>query len=121
MGLASSQDKYIGEIIEMSQKCPHKLKESDIQEIIMNSQFKEKELRKLYEKFLQLDEDNQGMLTNIQLLNLPEFKFTPFRTRLFYALQLKSDEEVIKIRNMQNEDVRLEDLGNVGTEDGRNS
>ena len=58
MGITNSKDKYISEIIDMSQKCPHRLNESDIQEIIMNSQFKEKELRKLYEKFLELDEDN---------------------------------------------------------------
>lgn len=61
------------------------------------------------------------MLTNRQLLNLAEFQYTPFRSRLFYALQLKSDEEVLKIKNMQNEDVRLEDLGNIGTDEGRSS
>lgn len=58
MGLTSSKDKMINQIIEMSQKCPYKLNESDIQEIMMNSQFKEKELLKLYQKFIELDDDN---------------------------------------------------------------
>jgi Ca2+-binding EF-hand superfamily protein len=65
---------------------------------MMNSQFNEKELLKLYKKFSELDEDNHGELTNRQLLNLPEFRFTPFRSRLFYALQLKSDNQVFDQR-----------------------
>lgn len=79
----------------------------------MNSQFNEKELLRLYKKFQDLDEHSKGVLTNRQLLNLPEFKYTPFRTRLVYALQLKSDTQVKNMRNMQNEDVKLEDLGKL--------
>ena len=73
----------------------------------------EKELLRLYKKFQDLDEHSKGVLTNRQLLNLPEFKYTPFRTRLVYALQLKSDTQVKNMRNMQNEDVKLEDLGKL--------
>lgn len=63
----------------------------------MNSQFNEKELLKLYQKFGELDETKQGKITNKELLNLAEFRFTPFRSRLVYALQLKSDAQVIAI------------------------
>ena len=57
------------------------------------------------------------MLTNREMLNLPEFRFTPFRPRLIYALQLKSDKQVEEMRNLQNEEVRLEDLGQLGPSD----
>ena len=46
----------------------------------------EAELVKLYKKFQELDEDQTGTLTNKQLLNLAEFRYTPFRTRLFDGL-----------------------------------
>ena len=54
----------------------------------------EKELLKLYRKYQELDLESKGVITNQELLNLDEFKFTPFRSRLIYGLQLKSDEQV---------------------------
>ena len=51
MGLGTSKDAIMREIIELSHQCPLSLQESDIQEIMMNSQFVEKELLKLYKKF----------------------------------------------------------------------
>jgi len=92
MGLTNSKDKIIQKIIQLSQSGPRALSDSDIQEIMMNSQFQEDELLKLYEKFQTLDENTAGVLTNQQLLNLDEFKYTPFRRRLIYGLQLKSDQ-----------------------------
>lgn len=86
MGLTSSKEKNIRAIIELSVSSPKHLTESDIQEIMMNSQFNESELLKLYKKFQDLDDDGTGSLTNKQLLNLDEFKYNPFRTRLIYAL-----------------------------------
>ena len=46
----------------------------------MNSQFNEKELLKLFKKFQELDEGSAGLLTNKEMLNLAEFKYTPFRS-----------------------------------------
>lgn len=57
------------------------------------------------------------MLTNAEMLNLAEFKFTPFRPRLVYALQLKSDKQVEEMRNLQNVEVKLEDLGQLDAGD----
>ena len=80
----------------------------------MNSQFNENELFKLYKKFQELDEQTAGVLTNQELLNLSEFKFTPFRRRLLYGLQLKNDEQVRIMKNQEKEQYRLEDLDNMG-------
>jgi hypothetical protein len=112
MGLGNSKDLTIRKIIELSQQSPKEsvLQESDIEEIMMNSQFNEKELLKLYQKFQELDEDNAGALTNKQLLNLDEFRFTPFRTRLIDGLQLKSDIQVRATRQMMNVDLKIEDI-----------
>lgn len=113
MGLTSSKEKKIRAIIELSVSSPKHLTESDVQEIMMNSQFNESELLKLYKKFQDLDDDSTGSLTNRQLLNLDEFKYNPFRTRLIYALQLKTDQQVQEIKDMKNQDVKLEDLGKI--------
>ena len=47
MGLTNSKDKIIQKIIQLSQSGPRALSDSDIQEIMMNSQFQEDELLKL--------------------------------------------------------------------------
>jgi hypothetical protein len=56
----------------------------------------------LYKKFQELDDEVKGVLTNKQLLNLPEFRYTPFRSRLIYGLQLKSDHQVAQLKNITN-------------------
>jgi hypothetical protein len=48
---STSKERYINRTIELSHNCPLHLTESAVQEIMMNSQFIEKELYKLYLKF----------------------------------------------------------------------
>ena len=52
---------------------------------MMNTQYNEQELLKLFIKFKELDTTTRGMLTNKEFLNLPELRYTPFRIRLFEA------------------------------------
>lgn len=84
---------------------------------MMNSQFNEQELVKLYEKFQELDREKKGALTNAEFLELPEFKYCPFRRRLLYALQLKTDEEVKETVKLVEEPGRLDELGQRSGED----
>jgi len=54
----------------------------------------EKELNKLYRKFLSLDKGGQRRLSNAEFLSIEELKWTPFWERLIDAMPLKTDPEV---------------------------
>ena len=53
MGFGSSKEQTVTQLLELSQTAPiqYRLREADVQEIMMNSQFTEAELLKLYIKF----------------------------------------------------------------------
>ncbi|TNV76445.1 hypothetical protein FGO68_gene8344 [Halteria grandinella] len=107
MGLRNSKEQVVTEILTLAQG---RLTEQDIEEIMMNTQFNENELLKLYKKFLQLDSTGRGILTNREFLELPELKYTPFRPRLLDGFPLKTDEEIKSLRMVRQDDLRIEDL-----------
>lgn len=73
---------------------------------------------KLYKKFIQLDVNNRGVLTNKEFLELPELKYTPFRPRLIDGFQLKTDDDVRAIRVIRQDSLAVEDID--GKARGRN-
>ncbi len=109
MGCRNSRERVIEEIIGRSE---HRLTEQDIEEIMMNTQCKpmlvtdpftvnEHELLKIFKKFQELDVTGRNMLTNKEFLELPELKYTPFRSRLVEGFQLKSDSDVKSMHIMR--------------------
>lgn len=42
-------------------------------------------------------------MTNVEFLELPELKYTPFRQRLFDGFMLKTDEDVKAMRMIRND------------------
>ena len=65
-----------------------------IYEIMMKSNFSARELIPLYRKFISLDEENRGMLTNQEFLSMPELLYHPLREMLSYAIPFKSAEYI---------------------------
>ncbi|CDW79282.1 calcineurin b subunit [Stylonychia lemnae] len=110
MGCRSSKEEHLLKIIELSN---NRLTDQDIEEIMMNTQFNELELLKLYRKFKELDIIKRGQLTNKEFLNLPELKYNPFRSRLVDGFQLKSDEDVKTMRLMRQDSLQLEDFNDA--------
>lgn len=53
-----------------------------------------KELIVLYHRFNELDIDKKSKLSNQEFLSMRELLYNPFRHRIKYALQMKSDEYV---------------------------
>lgn len=53
-------------------------------------------------------------MTNIEFLELPELKYTPFRTRLLDGFPLKTDEEIKSLRIVRQDDLRIEDIDGGG-------
>jgi Ca2+-binding EF-hand superfamily protein len=69
MGGFSSKDMKMDRIRRLS---GGKLSDQDLEEIMMNTQFNEAELLKLYEKFRFLDRSKTGLMTNREFLSLEE-------------------------------------------------
>ena len=59
--------------------------------LLINFLVNEKELNKLYWKFLSLDKGGKHRLSNFELLSLEELKYNPFRSWLMDAFPLKND------------------------------
>jgi len=106
MGATASKEKAIKNIIKNTRNS---LTEQDLEEIMMNTQFNEYELYRLHEKFLTLDRQKRGKLTNREFLEIDELKWTPFRTRLLNAFPLKTDDEVRAAQELRAETLKLED------------
>ena len=106
MGGSGSKEKALSKIIKSSNED---INEQDLEEIMMNTQFNELELLKLHDKFLELDRNKRGKITNKEFLDIRELKVTPFRTRLLYAFPLKSDEEVKVAENLRAETLKIDD------------
>lgn len=60
---------------------------------------------KLLEKFMQLDVQKRGALTNKEFLDLPELRYSPFRPRLIDAFPLKVDNDVQTLKAMRDDHV----------------
>ena len=67
MGSGSSKEKALKNIVS---KNRNNLSEQDLEEIMMNTQFNEFELNRLHEKFLELDQNERGKLSNRQFLEI---------------------------------------------------
>ena len=67
MGGSNSKEKAIKNIVKNNR---NNLDEQKLEEIMMNTQFDEFEMLKLHEKFLSLDRNKRGKLTNREFLEL---------------------------------------------------
>lgn len=92
MGCTSSNEKYKEELIKIS-----KISEVDmkylIEQIIIATNFNEKDIFYLYGKFKKLEPNAEGFISNSQLLELPEFKYCPFRKHLTRVFKLEPDPQ----------------------------
>lgn len=53
-----------------------------------------KDIRKLYNRFKNLDKDNSGTITMEEILALPELAMNPMVSRVAALFQLSSDEHI---------------------------
>lgn len=89
MGCKSANQIYIEKISKLSQG---QVDVVQIETIIINTLFDERDIYKLYIKFQKLEPNEEGLISNTQLLELPEFKYCPFRNHLLRVFKLISTE-----------------------------
>ncbi len=88
MGCQSSYKEYSNKIKKESNNF---INQQQIEAISMQSGFEPKEIYFLLLKFKKLEPNFEGKISNSQLLQLPEFKYSPFKHSLIRALGLKQD------------------------------
>ena len=86
---------------------------------LFKSLVNEGELLKLYKKYQELDVTGRGLLTNKEFLDLPELRYTPFRSRLIDGFPLRTDENVRAMRVVRQDSLHLEDIWIMGGDDKR--
>ena len=84
MGCQKTKEKFRNKISNLS-----KLSKQDtqylIEQIIIVTHFEEKEIFHLLKKFNDLDPNEKGLISNIQLLEYEPFKYSPFK-KLFLKM-----------------------------------
>jgi serine/threonine-protein phosphatase 2B regulatory subunit len=70
------------------------LRGEDVQEIQKETGLPAKDIRKLYNRFKNLDKDNSGTITMEEILALPELAMNPMVSRVAALFQLSSDEHI---------------------------
>lgn len=98
MGCKSANEKYTEEIIKISKKPANDMKYL-IEQIIISTHYDEKDIYFLYKKFIKLEPNKHGHISNTQLLELPEFKWCPFKKHLIRVFKLTPDKETEKQEN----------------------
>jgi Ca2+-binding EF-hand superfamily protein len=92
MGCHSTSEAYKFKIINLS-----KLTEQQalylIEQIKVSTNLNEKDIYHLMKKFYQLDPNEEGLLSNSQLLEFPQFKYSPFRKHLLRVFKLNTSED----------------------------
>jgi hypothetical protein len=101
MGCTTSNEWYKQELIKISDKSEQEIKYM-IEQIIISSSFNERDIYFLYLKFLRLD-PLDGLISNSQLLELPEFKYCPFKKHLIRVFKLSKDNDDLPKKTDQEE------------------
>lgn len=92
MGCTSNNKaEYIARLKSMSEGT---LNEKLIEEIIVNTYYTEKELVKLYKKFLELKPNKDMQIESTAFMELPNIKYCAFKKFLVKAFNLEGTEEV---------------------------
>ena len=94
MGCSSSNQWYKQELIKIIDKSEQEIKYM-MEQIIINTSFNERDIYFLYQKFLRLD-PSDGLISNSQLMELPEFKYCPFKNHLIRVFKLSKDDNIPK-------------------------
>jgi hypothetical protein len=115
MGCKSSSQKYADKLIL---KSMNKVDIGLIETIIINTLFHEKDIYYLYKKFLKLEPNPNGLISNTQLMELPEFKYCPFKSHLPRVFKLEKNPLQPKEDENSNSNVSEEDSGEA--EDSKN-
>ena len=68
----------------------NELKEESLKKIKKETDIKQKDIQKLYQKFISLDKENKGYVSIIDLANIPEFSSHPLR---YHIAQHMSDSK----------------------------
>ena len=87
MGCQSSSEKYKEKLFQLS-KLPKHQTQFIIDQILNLTDFKEKEIFFLMENFYSLDPNEEGLISNSQLLDFPQFKYSPFKKNLIRVFKL---------------------------------
>lgn len=70
------------------------LRQEDIDDLQLTSNFTEDELRRLHRRFKKLDKDGSGTLTTDEFLSVPELANNPLLERVFAIFDKNKDEEI---------------------------
>jgi Ca2+-binding EF-hand superfamily protein len=96
MGCQPYRQRFIEKTKNISNNA---IDERIIEQIILNTSCKllpnlvdERDIYHLAIKFLKLEPNNKSLISNTQLLELPEFKYCPFRSHLLRVFKLDNDQ-----------------------------
>jgi len=70
------------------------LKQEDIDDLQLTTNFTEEELKRLHRRFKKLDRDGSGTLTTDEFLSVPELAGNPLLERVFAIFDTNKDEEI---------------------------
>ena len=71
------------------------LKEEDLQKIKGQTDIKQKDIKKCYQKFNSLDKENKGYVSITDLVNIPEFSNNPLRYHIAQYMGNSNNKESI--------------------------
>jgi hypothetical protein len=87
MGCQSSSEKYKEKLFQLS-KFPKHQTQFIIDQILKLTEFTEKEIFFLMKHFYSLEPNEEGLISNSQLLEFPQFKYSPFKKNLIRVFKL---------------------------------
>lgn len=90
MGCKSTNQRYLEMLIK---KAHGEIDQRHVEHIIMNTMFDEKDIYYLYEKFQKLEPNHDSKISNSQLLELPEFKYCPFKSSMIRVFKLEDGND----------------------------
>lgn len=111
MGCESTKKKYLMKILELGKEI---ITVETLESIIIKTSFEENEIYSLLQLFLILKPNFEGKITNLQLMELGNFKYSPFGIHLLEALGLKKiKHNYIQLNTKANEDNTENELTNI--------
>ncbi len=113
MGCQSANKKFQDKLINLSNQSEKETRYL-IEQIIINTNFNEKDIYYLFIKFCKLEPNSLFKISTTQLMELPEFKYCPFKNHLLRVFKLEDDRSrAPNLDDKSNEESQLKDAKDI--------
>ncbi|OMJ73279.1 hypothetical protein SteCoe_28061 [Stentor coeruleus] len=93
---SNTEEDYILQLITLSNDT---ISSETIYDIMMKTGYLASELIGIYKRFIELDIEKRGKISNQEFLSMGELRYNPFRGRLKISLPMRSEDYIKNITN----------------------